>query len=201
MRVLIGCESSGVVRRAFRDRGHDAWSCDLLASEDDSPFHYQCNVREVIGEGWDLFIVHPTCQFLCNSGVRWLHTESGRLAKMRAGAEFFRDMLAAPIPRIAAENPIPHGYAISIIGRRYDQTIQPWQFGHGESKRTCLWLKNLPKLKPTNIVAGREQRIWKMPPGPNRWRERSRTFDGIGQAMAEQWGECVQPSHRTELFT
>ena len=145
------------------------------------------------GRGWDLMIAHPPCTYLCNSGVRWL-TEDGpghngyiRRTMMREGAEFFKALLNADIPHIAIENPIPHRYALQIIGRKYDQIIQPWQHGHGETKATCLWLKNLPKLKPTNIVEGREGKVWKMPPSPDRWKERSRTYTGIAEAMADQW--------------
>jgi len=191
MRVLVCCEFSGVVRDAFIAAGHNAVSCDLLPSERPGP-HYQGDVRDILGDGWDLMIAHPPCTRLANSGVRWLH-ERNLWDEMREAAEFFRLLLDAPIPRIAVENPIPHRYALEIIGRKYDQIIQPWQFGHGETKATCLWLKNLPPLHPTNIVAGREHRIWKMPPSPRRALERSRTYPGIARAMAEQWGTLDTP--------
>lgn len=190
MRVLVACEFSGVVRDAFAARGHDAWSCDLLPSERPGQ-HIERDVLGVLGDGWDLMVAHPPCTFLANSGVRWLYGGKGRefdidrLCEMELAAEFFRKLLNAPIPRVAVENPIPHGHAKLP---RYTQTCQPWQFGHGETKRTCLWLRNLPPLVPTNIVDGRTQRVHRMPPGPDRWKERSRTFAGIARAMAEQWG-------------
>ena len=182
MRVLVGCEFSGVVRKAFRDLGHDAWSCDLLPAEDGSPFHLQCDVRDVLADGWTLAIFHPPCTHLAVSGARWFAEKSTEQA---AALDFVRLLLAAPVPHIALENPVS---IISSRVRKPDQIIQPWQFGHGETKATCLWLKNLPPLLPTNIVDGREARVHKMPPGPNRWRERSRTFTGIAAAMADQWG-------------
>jgi hypothetical protein len=186
MKILIACEFSGIVREAFAKRGHDAWSCDLLPTEIPGQ-HIQGDVLEILGDGWDLMIAHPPCTRLCNSGVRWLN-ERKLWYEMADAAIFFRKLLEANIERIAIENPIPHGYAVATIGRKYDQIIQPWMFGHGETKATCLWLKNLPKLQPTNIVEGREQRIWKMSPGADRGKERSRTFQGIADAMAAQWG-------------
>jgi hypothetical protein len=181
MRVLIACEFSGVVRRAFRDLGHDAWSCDLLPAEDKSPYHVEGDVRGGL-KGWDLLIAHPPCTRLAVSGARWFKDKQ----KEQADAlDFVQALLDAPIPRIALENPIS---IISSRIRKPDQIIQPWQFGHGETKATCLWLKGLPKLIPTNIVEGREARVHRMPPGPDRWKERSRTFEGIAQAMADQWG-------------
>lgn len=188
MKVLVACEYSGVVRDAFRKLGHDAWSCDILPTEADPRWHLQCDVLEILDNGWDLMIAHPPCTYLCNSGVRWLNTQKGRWAAMHEGAEFFKSLYNADIPKIAIENPIMHKYAKEIIGAQQTQIIQPWQFGHGETKATCLWLKNLPKLESTNIVEGREQRIHKMSPGPDRWKERARTFQGIADAMAEQWG-------------
>jgi len=187
MRVLVACEFSGRVRDAFLARGHDAVSCDLLPTESPGP-HIQGDVREILAEGWDLMIAHPPCTYLCNSGVSWLYRRPGRWEKMREAALFFRQLLEAPIPRICVENPIMHKYAVEIIGRRQDQVIQPWMFGHGETKATCLWLKNLPPLRPTNIVEGREQRLHRLPPSPDRWKERSRTYPGVARAMAEQWG-------------
>jgi hypothetical protein len=181
MRVLVACEYSGRVRDAFRARGHDAMSCDLLPTEVEGP-HYQGSVLDVLGDGWDLMIAHPPCTHLAVSGARWFHLKQREQAE---ALDFVRLLMDAPIPRIAIENPVS---IISSRIRRSDQTIQPWQFGHGEQKATCLWLKGLPKLTPTNIVEGREQRIWKLPPGPDRWKERSRTFEGIANAMADQWG-------------
>ena len=184
LRVLIACEFSGVVRRAFRARGHDAWSCDLLPAEDGSEFHIQGDVvyPSRLGDGWDLMIAHPPCTHLAVSGARWLQD---KVVEQQAALAFAQILMNAPIERIAIENPIS---IISSRIRKPDQIIQPWMFGHGETKATCLWLKNLPKLVPTNIVEGREARVHRMPPGPNRWKERSRTFTGIADAMADQWG-------------
>lgn len=181
MKILIACEFSGTVREAFSKLGHDAWSCDILETEIPGK-HLQCDVREILGDGWDMMIAHPPCTHLAVSGARWFKYKKVEQAE---ALEFVRLLLNAPIERIALENPIS---IISSHIRKPDQIIQPWQFGHGETKATCLWLKNLPKLQPTNIVEGREQRIWKMPPSENRWKERSRTFEGIAQAMANQWG-------------
>ena len=183
MRVLVACEYSGIVRQAFRDLGHDAWSCDLLESEDNSDHHYQCDVFDVINEGWDLMIAHPPCTDLAVSGARHFAEKIADGRQQRA-LDFVQALMDAPIEKIAIENPIS---VISSKIRKPDQIIQPWQFGHGETKATCLWLKNLPLLKPTDIVDGREARVHKMSPGPNRWKERSRTYEGIAKAMAEQW--------------
>jgi len=180
-RVLVACEFSGTVRDAFAARGHDAWSCDLLDSEKPGQ-HLRCDARDVLGDGWDVMICHPPCTHLAVSGARWF---KDKRAEQAEAMEFVRQLLAAPIERIALENPVS---IISSRVRKPDQVIQPWQFGHGETKATCLWLKGLPKLVPTNIVEGREARVHKMPPSENRWRERSRTFAGIAAAMAEQWG-------------
>lgn len=185
MKVLVACEYSGTVRDAFIARGHDALSCDLLETERPGP-HYQGDVRDVLGDGWDLLIAHPPCTHLAVSGARWFKDKREEQAEALA---FVRLLLTAPVPRIALENPV------SVISSRVakpTQTIQPWQFGHGECKATCLWLVNLPPLVPSNIVEGREQRVHRMPPGPDRWRERSRTFQGIADAMADQWGRDVQ---------
>jgi site-specific DNA-cytosine methylase len=181
MRVLVACEFSGVVRRAFRQRKHDAWSCDLLSAEDGLE-HIQANVLTVLDQGWDLMIAHPPCTHLAVSGARWF---ADKVVEQLAALEFVQRLLDAPIPRIALENPIS---IISSRIRKPDQIIQPWQFGHGETKATCLWLKNLPKLQPTEIVEGREGRVWKMAPSQDRWKERGRTYEGIAEAMAEQWG-------------
>jgi len=190
MKILIACEYSGTVREAFSKLGHDAWSCDILETEIPGN-HLQCDVREIIGDGWDMMIAHPPCTHLAVSGARWFKDKKVEQAE---ALEFVRLLLNAPIKRIALENPIS---IISSHIRKPDQIIQPWQFGHGETKATCLWLQNLPKLQPTNIVEGREQRIWKMPPGKNRWKERSRTFEGIAQAMANQWGNVQTETKRS----
>lgn len=182
MRVLVGCEFSGVVRQAFRDRGHDAWSCDLLPADDDSPYHIQGDVLEVIDDGWQLAIFHPPCTHLAVSGARWFKDKQEEQAEALA---FVQALMDAPIPRIALENPVS---VISSRIRKPDQIIQPWQFGHGETKATCLWLKGLPLLEPTDVVDGREARIHKLPPSPDRWKDRSRTYPGIAKAMASQWG-------------
>lgn len=188
MKVLIACEYSGRVRDAFLALGHDAMSCDMLPSEVPGP-HYQGDVRDVIdsvrltgGMGFDLMIAHPPCTHLAVSGSRWFKDK----VKEQAEALVFVQMLMdAPIPKIAIENPIS---VISSRIRKPDQIIQPWQFGHGETKATCLWLKGLPKLTPTNVVEGREARVHRMPPSPDRWKERSRTYQGIADTMAAQWG-------------
>lgn len=185
MRVLVACEYSGRVREAFRALGHDAWSCDLLEAEDSSPFHIQGDCLEAIKRGWDLMVAHPPCTHLAVSGAR--HFEEKRKdGRQQEGIDFFMALSRAPVPRIAIENPV---CIMSGLWREPDQTIQPWMFGHGETKATCLWLKGLPPLIPTKIVSGREPRVHKMPPGPNRWKERSRTYEGIASAMAAQWGD------------
>jgi site-specific DNA-cytosine methylase len=185
-RVLVACEFSGTVRRAFAAREWDAWSCDLLEADDDSPQHIIGDVLPALTCGWDVLIAHPPCTHLAVSGARWFHTKRGEQA-MALG--FVQRLLDAPIPYIALENPVS---IISSRIRKPDQVIQPWQYGHGETKATCLWLKGLPRLRPTAIVDGREARVHRMPPGPNRWKERSRTFPGIAAAMAEQWGAYVE---------
>ena len=183
MRVLIACEFSGVVRDAFLARGHEAMSCDLLPTEAPGP-HYQGDVRNLLDYPWDLMIAHPPCTDLSVSGAR--HFAAKRMdGRQQAAASFFMMLAKADIPRIAIENPV---CIMSSLWRKPEQVIQPWQFGHGETKATCLWLKGLPLLTPTNIVEGREARVHRMPPGPDRWKERSRTFEGIAAAMASQWG-------------
>lgn len=181
MKVLVACEYSGTVRDAFIKRGHDAMSCDLLPTDKPGP-HYQGDVLNIINDGWDLMIAHPPCTHLAVSGARWFKDKKTEQAE---ALEFVRVLLSANIEKIALENPVS---IISSHIRKPNQVIQPWQFGHGETKATCLWLKNLPLLKPTNIVDGREQRIHKMPPSKDRWKLRSTTFQGIADAMAEQWG-------------
>ena len=182
MRILIACEYSGTVRDAFIRAGHDAMSCDLLPTDVPGP-HYQGDVFDIIGHGWDMMIAHPPCTHLAVSGARHFHKKQKEQAE---ALEFVRRLMDAPVERIALENPIS---IISSRIRKPDQIIQPWQFGHGETKATCLWLKNLPKLTPTQVVEGREQRIWKLPPTKDRWKISSKTFQGIADAMAEQWGQ------------
>lgn len=184
MNVLIACEFSGVVRDAFLALGHDAMSCDLLPTEADGP-HYWGDVRDVLTPGqWDLMIAHPPCTHLAVSGARWFEDK----VKEQSDAIAFVEMLwDADVPRVCIENPVGVLPTRSKLGKA-TQYIQPWQFGHGETKKTGLWLRGLPPLAPTNIVEGREGRVWKMPPGPDRWKERSRTYAGIAGAMAEQWG-------------
>jgi hypothetical protein len=193
MRVLVACEFSGIVRRAFAHIGHDSWSCDLLPAEDRSNKHIIGDARDILNDGWDLLMVaHPPCTRLCNSGVRWL-TERNLWSELDDAAALFSAFWNAPIDRICIENPVMHRHAKDRIinYRPFAQSVQPWQFGHPETKRTCLWLKNLPPLVPTQIVEGRTARVHRMPPGPNRWRERSRFFSGIAEAMARQWGDAL----------
>lgn len=195
--ILIGCEESGTVRDALIRRGHDAWSCDILPSRGEyTEKHIQGDIMEILYDPrWNALIAFPDCTFMANSGAKHLYNNQDktqginrdRLNKMVRAAMFFKTLLDAPIEKIALENPQMLGYAMDIIGKKQTQIIQPWQFGHPETKKTYLWLKGFPELEPTNIVEGREQRIWKMPPGPNRKRERSKTYKGIADAMAEQW--------------
>lgn len=185
MRVLIACEFSGIVRDAFTAKGHDAYSCDLLPTERPGK-HFKMSLfneidQWVLSMEFDLIIAHPPCTHLSVSGARWFKEKE---LEQRRAVNFFMLCINAPAKKVAVENPI------SIMSTKYrkpDQIIQPWQFGHGETKATCLWLKNLPKLIPTNIVEGREGKVWKMAPGPNRAKDRSRTYEGIAKAMAEQW--------------
>lgn len=183
MKVLIACEFSGTVRDAFKRRGHYAVSCDLLDTEvEGRHIKGDALMAAYFEEEWDLMIAHPPCTHLAVSGARWF---KDKRVEQEEALVFVQALMDAPIKRIALENPVS---IISSRIRKADQLIQPWQFGHGEVKGTCLWLKNLPKLVPTNIVEGREPRVHMMPPGPNRWKERSRTFTGIAEAMADQWG-------------
>jgi site-specific DNA-cytosine methylase len=187
VRVLVACEYSGTVRGAFLARGHEAMSCDLLPTEAPGP-HYQGDVRDVLDYPWDLMIAHPPCTHLSVSGAR--HFEAKRLdGRQQAAVSFFMSLARAPIPRIAIENPV---CIMSSLWRKPDQTVQPWQFGHGETKATCLWLKGLPRLTATDVVDGREQRIHRMPPSEDRWKLRSATYRGIAEAMADQWGKPAQ---------
>jgi hypothetical protein len=199
VKVLVACEFSGIVRRAFENLGHDAWSCDLLPAEDGGNRHIVGDAREILNDGWDFLIVaHPPCTRLCNSGVRWLFnppagkTVTQMWSDLDEGAALFSAFWNAPIPRVAVENPVMHSHAKARIVNYAPpaQSVQPWQFGHGETKRTFLWLRNLPPLRPTNIVGGRWARVHRMPPGPDRWKERSRFFPGIAEAMADQWGRA-----------
>jgi site-specific DNA-cytosine methylase len=195
MKVLIACEYSAVVRDAFRARGFDAWSCDLLPCERDPQWHIQGDALSILGDGWDMMIAHPPCTHLAVSGARWFKDKQEEQAE---ALEFVRLLLNAPIRHIALENPVS---IISSHIRKPDCTYQPWEHGHGEVKRTCLWLKNLPTLKPSNIVEGREAKVHKMPPGPDRWKERSRTPVGVAKAMAEQWGDYLLslPKHKEAI--
>jgi hypothetical protein len=191
MRVLVACEYSGAVRDAFRDRGHDAMSCDLLPTDVPGP-HYQGDMFDLELSAFDLLIAFPPCTDLASSGARWW-PEKQRDGRQDAALAFVRRIMAAPVPRIAIENPVGK---ISSAIRRPDQIIQPWQHGHGETKATCLWLKGLPTITPTDIVEGREQRIWKLPPSADRWKLRSMTYPGIARAMADQWGAI--PANESE---
>lgn len=186
MRVIVGCEFSQVVTKAFRDRGHTAYSCDLLPTEGNPDWHFQEDILKLLKrERFDLAIFHPPCTYLAVSGARWF---KNKLQEQAEALEFVEALWQSPIPRIAIENPVGVLSTKSILGKP-SQIIQPWQFGHGETKATCLWLKNLPLLKPTNIVDGRLNRVHKEPPCPERWKNRSRTYAGIAEAMANQWGE------------
>ncbi|KKN74632.1 hypothetical protein LCGC14_0388340 [marine sediment metagenome] len=206
MKILLACEESQVVCKAFRDKGHEAYSCDILETSGDHPeWHIVGDVQAILNDGWDMMIAFPPCTRLTNSGVRWL-AERDLWYDLKEAIKFWHSLAYAKefgIKKMGFENPIPHKYAregfryvreeseenffVKGIGK-YTQIIQPWQFGHGEQKATCLWLTNLPKLKPTNIVTVREQKIWKMSPGPERSKLRSKTYQGIANAMADQWG-------------
>ena len=182
MKVLVACEFSGAVRDAFSLRGHDAWSCDVVPCEKGRYRHIQDDVMRILGAGWDMMIAHPPCTHLAVSGARWFKDKQ---VERWEAIQFFMGLALSPIPRICMEQPVS---IMSTVYRKPDQYIQPWQFGHGETKKTCLWFKNLAPLVPTSIVAGREARIHKMAPNPNRAKDRSRTYHGIAEAMAEQWG-------------
>ena len=197
-RVLIACEFSGIVRDAFLKAGHDAISCDLLPTESPGP-HIQGDVSPLLKEPWDLVIAHPPCTYLANSGVRWLYKggslEGGadpeRWEALRKGVEFFKECLNANSPRVAVENPVMHKWALEAVGWEPNCRIQPWQFGHGETKAICFWLLGVPPLKPTNIVDGRNPRVHHESPGKDRWKRRSRFYTGIAEAMADQWGSLL----------
>lgn len=191
-RLLVACEYSGTVRDAFSALGWDAWSCDLLPTESPGQ-HIQGDVIPILSQGWDMMIAHPPCTYLCRAGWHWVNKPDSstpplkgqpRREAAKLAAQFFTSLLEAPIHHIAVENPLPISH-VNLPPRT--QTIQPWQFGHPETKATCLWLKNLPPLSPTNIVPGRTQRIFRLPPSKDRWKERSKTYPGIAAAMAQQW--------------
>lgn len=193
MRILISCEYSGIVRDSFLANGHDAMSCDLLPTESPGP-HYQGDVRDVLDYPWDMMIAHPPCTDLTVSGARWF-VEKRMRGGQQQGVSFFMMLAKCDIPKIAIENPI---CVMSSLWRKPDQIIQPWEFGHGETKATCLWLKGLPPLMSTALVKGRENRVHRMAPGPDRWKNRSRTYTGIAAAMAEQWGMRIAEIKRIE---
>lgn len=204
MRVLIGCESSGAVREAFRRRGHDAWSCDILPADDASPHHLQCDVRTVFSEGWDLGLFHPPCTHLAVSGAA--HFEAKRAdGRQQAAIEFFMECAEAPIPRVGVENPV---CIMSSVWREPDQIIQPHEFGHPEFKTTCLWLKGLPVLRATKRLPIPERdsaewvawnRVHRMPPSADRWKLRSKTYSGIAEAFADQWSDYTDLVTQMEL--
>lgn len=198
MKVLVACEFSGIVRDAFRAQGHDAWSCDLLPCEGDPAWHIQGDVLAVLGDGWDLMVAHPPCTYLANSGARWLFEKPGRWGQLYRAVRFFHAFMESPVSKVAIENPWPHKWATEMIGRKPDQRVQPWMFGHKEKKGVCWWLKGLPPLLPTAVVgpppkAGTDEakvweKVWRMPPGPDQAKNRSRSHPGMAMAMAEQWG-------------
>lgn len=198
LNVLVACEYSGVVRDAFNARGHNAVSCDILPTESPGP-HFQCDVLDVLSLPWDLMVAHPPCTYLANSGVSHLHSDNSRFSKLILAVSFFNNLLSAKIPKIAVENPIPHKYGKLFLQQEYSQIIHPWLFGHREQKSTCLWLKNLKPLCSTNNVKSdmmkkplnERQRLHYLPPSKDRQKIRSRTFKGIANAMAEQWGSDV----------
>lgn len=199
MKVLVACEYSGRTRNALRERGINAWSCDILPADDGSEYHIQGDVLSILNDGWDMMVAHPPCTFLSNSGVSWLHKRPERWKKLDDGASFFKKLLDADIPLIAIENPIPHKYAVARIGSRYTQIVQPWMFGHPERKATCFWLKGLPNLIPTKDVKeemlalprNKQHRLHYLPPSEDRWKIRSTTFQGISDAIAQQWGSFL----------
>jgi hypothetical protein len=208
IKVLIGCETSGVIRRAFRALGHDAWSCDLLPSDDHDEHHFQYDLKSLLESKpyWDLAIFHPPCTYLSSSGLHWNKRRPERAAQTEEALAFVKFLMElTTIPKIAIENPIG---CISSRIRKPDQIIQPWQFGHPESKSTCLWLKNLPPLKHTNVLAKPACGHWdnqtpsgqnKLGPSADRWKMRSATYEGIGRAIAEQWGGLVDSPTTTQI--
>ena len=185
MKVLVACEESQAVTIEFRKLGHEAYSCDILPCSGGHPeWHLQQDVIPILNDDWDMILAFPPCTHIANSGARWF-AEKRKDGRQQQGIAFFMEFVNCSCPKVAIENPIG---IMSSIYRKPDQIIQPWQFGHGETKATCLWLHGLPLLHPTNIVNGREQRIWKMSPSPERSKLRSRTYKGIAKAMATQWG-------------
>jgi len=195
MNILIACEYSGIIRDAFIKKGHKAISCDLLPTDSRGP-HYHGDVRDILNLNWDMIIAHPECTYLCNSGVRHLHTDQSRWTRLDESAKFFKLFLDHPCPKKVIENPIPHKYAVERIGRKYTQIVQPWMHGHMETKATCLWIMGLPKLQESNNVREEmkklpkreQQRLYYLPPSKDRWKIRSTTFSGLAKAMANQWG-------------
>lgn len=195
MNVLVACETSGIVRDAFYRAGCNAWSADILPADTETDRHIQCDARELLDGDWDFLIAHPPCTRLCNSGVRWLNnpppfkTVAQMWQELQQGADLFSAFLNCDIPRKCIENPVmnPHAKSRIVNYREPEQTIQPWQFGHGEIKRTCFWLEGLDPLIPSHIVHGREARVHRMSPGKKRWKERSKFYTGVAKAMAEQW--------------
>lgn len=196
LKVLVACEYSGTVRDEFLALGHDAWSCDFEPAEKGGN-HYQCDVNEVLGLGWDLMIAHPPCERLCVSGARWKYEKEGWEDEQKMGLYLVMKLLEAPITHIGLENPI--GIISSAI-RPPDQIIQPWQFGHGEIKATCLWLKNLPPLRPTDIVEGREPRVHSLPPSADRKKLRAWRYTGIAKAMATQWSSFIERQRERGIY-
>ena len=207
LNILLGCEESQAVTIELRKMGHNAYSNDIQDCSGGHPeWHLKMDFYEALSlKKWDMGIFFTPCTYSCNSGLRWMYNpdksfNTERMAGLELYAGMLRDALNSDIPLVACENPIPHRHALKIIGRKYDQIIHPWQYGHGEQKATCLWLKGLPKLTPTNIVEGREQRIWKLSPGPERGKERSKTFPGIALAMAEQWAGKAGESNGRRIY-
>lgn len=194
MKIIVGCEKSHRIAGALRKHGHDAWSCDILSCEVNTPYHIQDDILKHLDDGWDVGIFHPDCTYLANSGVRWLYHDGKidieRYKLMIKACEFFNTLLNAKIPYIAIENPIQHKYARKFI-RKPDEIIQPWWFGEGESKATCLWLKNLPPLMATYVHTERYGKTWLTPPGPTQKEDRARTYQGIADAIAYQWGNYL----------
>jgi len=185
MKILVACEESGVVTECFRNKGHDAWSCDIQPTSGNLPqYHMQCDIREIMNDHWDMMIAFPPCTDICVSGAR--HFEAKKKdGRQQAGIDFFMLFANSPIEKVCIENPVG---IMSTLYRKPNQIIHPWQHGHGETKKTCLWLKGLPLLQPSNIVEGRYPRVWRIPPSPDRGKIRSKTYPGIAQAMADQWG-------------
>lgn len=196
MKVLVACEESQTVCKAFRSRGHEAYSNDIIECSGGHPeWHLQMDALEAVKlMDWDLMIAHPPCTYIANSGARWLFEKPGRWDELDAACSFFKSLLDSPIPKKCVENPIPHKWGMERIGTKYHCRVQPWEFGDRQKKATCLWLTNLPPLMPTRIVGPPPkgdktwEAVWRCPPGPDQKKIRSRTFPGIANAMAQQWG-------------